>query len=239
MSVVIGPLIQLLTSIVISVLITVGLVPDDWSKTIGFSAAIAISLFVFLTIRLLVVSPMYMWKEGRDKVGAYEVTDLSFYYDDANASCKRDKYLGDGQLGERLWRVGIKGSEGTLIKGVIIQLEAIEPSIDDLPQALHPMKALWKGGPTEWEGDGSFDIRPGATEYVDVIRYQPSHGQESSRLEIVLQSYAKSTPFRTQTLTLSAQGQQGPRLTKRFQLEVNPDNLTRFYPLDVSVSSGS
>ena len=95
------------------------------------------------------------------------------------------------------------------------------------------MKSLWQGSPTEWQGDGSFDIRAGDIAYVDVLRFLPSYGQETDRLEIVMQSYAyRTVPFHTLTLTLSAQAKQGPAITNRFTLEVNPNGLTRFYPLD-------
>lgn len=223
-------------SLVLAVLSAIGFALSNNGGLAVIAVGAAVFLVALLGINFIVLTPMAMWKEQRDKIRVYETPQLFISYDDADLACKRDKYLGDHQLGERLWRVRIKGSQGTLIKGVVVQLEAIEPSIDDLPQALHPMTLPWKGLPTEWEGDGSFDIRPGATAYVDIIRYVPSYGQESSQLELVLQSYRKAVPFRTHTLTLSAQGQEGPRITKRFQLEVNPDNLTRFYPLDVSVS---
>lgn len=226
-------LITAVIAVVLALASTMGL---SWPWLTVVPTSIAYFLVAVILYRLLILSPMQMWKEQRDKALAYETTNLLIEFDDANASCKRDQHLGDDQLGERLWRVGIKGSGGHLMNGVVVQLVAIEPSVDDLPQALHPMNSPWQGQPTDWKGDGSFDIRPGATEYVDVIRYRPSYGQESDRLEIVLQSRAKTVPFRTQTLTLSAQGREGPCKTRRFQVEVNPKGLTRFYSLDVSAS---
>ena len=128
----------------------------------GWIAAIptfvATFLIAWFVAQLTVITPMSMWKEQRARVKVYERANLNFYYDDANDSCKRDMYLGDGQLGERLWRVGIKGSEGNLTKGVVVQVEVHDAGIPDSRHVLHPKKSPWTGLTNGWDGDGSFDI---------------------------------------------------------------------------------
>lgn len=229
---VLAPLAVAVFSLVVALLVSVGLLPESLPAAAFAAVSSTITITLFFLIQLLIVSPMLMWKEQHDKILGYETPTISIFYDDADQACKRDKHIGDNTLGDRLWRVGVKGTEGVFTKGVIVRLEKIEPSVTDLPLPLHPMKSRWEA--MTWEGDGSFDVRPDATEYVDVIRYFPSHGQETGRLELVqqLDTSGKALPFRSHTLTLSAQGEEGPRVTRRFQLEVNPNNLTRFFPLD-------
>lgn len=212
----------------------------DWGlKALPLGLSVLLVSWFFGNIVILQL--MAMWRDSQMKItalnsriDAYETTDLRFVFVEGIEPYQRDIHLGDDTLGERLWRIGVRGSKGTLTKGVVVRLELVAGAvIRDLPQILHPMKSLWQGSPTEWQGDGSFDIRPGDIEHVDVIRFRPSHGQENDRLEIVLQSYAYTTvPYHTLTLTLSAQANQGQAITGRFILEVNPKGLTRFYPLD-------
>ena len=229
-------LIAAIIAVVVALTSTLGL---SWPWLAAIPTFIAVFLVAVILARLIVLSPMQMWKEQRDRLLAYETPVLSFYYDDANTSCKRDIPQGDGQLGQRLWRVGVKGAEGIIATGVVVRVEKMEPSMPDLPQTLHDMDGKWTGATNGWDGDGSFDILAGATKYVDVLRYQPRYSlEQSDYLGLCLQSQCpdQSIPFLTYILTLSAQGREGPPITKRFQLEINPYNLTRFYALDVSAS---
>ena len=210
-----------------------------WGVEAWASSGVSVFLISWFLMHMVILQPMAMWKEHQVQIAAlkaqidsYEKVDLQFVFRDGVEPYVRDIFLGDGQLGERLWRVGINGCQARLTQGVVVRLEAIEPGIRDLPQILHPKESPWQGLPTTWAGDGSFDVRSSETMYVDVLRYRPSYGQERDRLELVLQTYDFTLPFQSHILTLTDREKEGRSETKKFRVEVNPHDLTRFYPLD-------
>ena len=191
--------------------------------------------FAFLA---LFIAPYKTWKREYEKVIGYETVNLDIFYDDENDACKRDLLDDDGEFLQRLWRVGVKGTRGKPSKGVVVRLETTEPFVTDLPAALHPFGGEGMGEP-HWRGDGSFDIRPGDTEYVEVIRYQPTKNGED-RLWITFQLgypiIGRPVTFRSYTLQLTARGNDGPGTFARFRLEVG-DGIPQFYQLANGVSA--
>lgn len=162
------------------------------------------------------------------KVANYEEVPLEISYDKNDPECKRD------EPSNRLWRVGVKNSKGRILERVIVRLEKAEAlekaepqKIPDLGLALHPMSV--RGSKEGWEGDGSFSIRPNATEHVDVLRYLP----ESDELHIVFQFWERTIPYGSYKFTIEAQAKLGKPVTKHFGFEANEDRQKHsFYALE-------
>ena len=159
---------------------------------------------------------------------------LDIFYDDANTTCKRDLPPRDGEFVQRLWRVGVTGSQGKLSKGVTVHLDATDPHIHDLPGVLHPFGGEGINQP-EWPGDGSFDIRPGETRYVEVIRYQPIR---EGMLWITFQHgnpvIGRLVTYCSYTLHLTARDIDGNSKSASFRLEIG-DGIPNFSQISDSV----
>ena len=84
---------------------------------------------------------------------------------------------------------------------------------------------------TGWNGDGTFDLRPGDTEYVDVLRYIPNGGIGTEQMQLVLQSLPKNLAVRSYSFTLTAQEESGQKVEREFQCELS-DRQMRFYLSD-------
>jgi len=157
--------------------------------------------------------------------------NLVIFYDDENKTCKRDKYL-NGVFIQRLWRVGVMGPPGKLCKGVLLQLEATTPHITDLPGILHPIA----GDAPGWEGTGSFTIQPGATQYVDVIRYQPNPDRLWITFHRGYLNIGRVVSFQSYTLHLTARDNDGQSASISLRLEVG-DGIPAFNQQSDEVNS--
>ena len=224
---------QRVTALVVA-LIAVGLavsVALGWARDMAATGAVSLGVSVFLVswlvIQAVIFVPMGMWKELREKIKKYEETPISLLYDDADPACKRDWYR-DGRLNQRLWRIGVTGP-GRLLEGIVVRLENTQPSVPDLPQILHPMSSGIAQG--TWQGDGTFDLRPDDTEYIDVLRYTADTGIGQTGLQLVCQQFSQSLELRSYVLTISAAAKESKRVTARFMFDVNREGLMQFYGL--------
>jgi len=188
----------------------------------------AIALVVGLAFSVFFVAVRY-----RLRLTDYETPIISMFFDASDEACNRFLHDGNGLPTDHLLRIGVKATKGKMATGVVVRLAAIEPSIPDLPQALHPMSASRDGISKDWQGDGSFDLRPGDVEYVDVFRHLASDGVlGEAGLSIVFNSFAASIESCSYKLTLTAHAREGQRTTQQFQYEFNKDGYIHFYPLE-------
>ncbi len=127
--------------------------------------------------------------------------------------------------------MAIKGSKGRPAKNVVVRVSGADPLVSDLPQILHPMSSKMLTTGTGWNGDGTFDPRPGDTEYVDVLRYIPNGGIGTEQMQLVLQSLPKNLAVRSYSFTLTAQEESGQKVEREFQCELS-DRQMRFYLSD-------
>ena len=211
-------------ALVVAALTWFGPLRAEWNIVGMVGTAVAVWLVTMIVVYLCVLTPMAMWKQLRDKVRKYEATSLAIFYDGDNENCDRRVPMDMGlPMTERLFRIGVTGSAGKLINGVVVRIEEAEPTLPDVRLPLHPMSSKPLATGPGWDGDGSFSIRPGDTEYVDVLRYPVA--ADPSHLYIVRQGPPKRIPLCSYELELTAQAETGQRTSKVFEFEFSDDGL--------------
>ncbi len=228
-------LVVALIALIIAGLSAVGAIKDEWNVGGIIALFIAVWLVSMFMAYLLFLSPMAIWKEQQDKLQKYEAINLAIHYDDTDPSCKRET-VRDGKLVTCKWRVRITASQGQMVKNIVVKLEETNPTLCecDLPAILHLMSASERVDSTGWEGDGSFTLRPGEGEYVDVLRYREA-AEKQNRPETIqfLFHYLLGRPSQfdmcSYKMTISASGDKGQAAREELIFEVNRNGLMRFY----------
>ena len=225
---------EAMSALIVALAIGLLALATGFSITALSSIAVGASFFIGLggwfALMVLVITPMRMWKEKKDKLDIFEQVGLELVFDEARyAACRMDTSPshGGGIITKRtLYRVGVRATGGHTVEGAEVMLKDFKPQgAPFLPMPLHPMNA-------NPHGPSTFTVDPSSTpmRFVEAVEWDSSW--EYIRIPYHQTNPLNDIPIQQYTFTLLVHGKEIMPSEKDFIVNVDEQKGLIFNPVE-------